>query len=441
MASISKRILLKAKYIILNSKSYIENGYVVISDGVIEEVGRQDRLPQGEFEVHEFGDSIISPGFINTHTHAAMVGMRGMADDLPLKTWLEKYIWPTELKLVNREFISKTIPLAIAEMVSSGITTFVDMYFYQDLTAEIVKKVGMRAVLGEGLIDGPTPAFENPDKVLQFTESFIKDYEKDPFIIPAVAPHAPYSTGKETLLKSKELSDKYGVPLLIHVAETKWEFDEIASRFGLTPFAYLDKIGFLSEKVIAAHSVWIDENEFDIIKKKEVNVSHNPESNAKLASGIAPIPEFLKKEINVTIGTDGACSNNNLDIVEEMRTASLLQKVRTMNPEALTAREVFKMATENGAKAIGLGDELGTLESGKWADIAIFSLRNPNMNPIFDPYSHIVYAAKGSDICATMVHGKFLYYKGEFTTLDYERAIQEIKALESKIVKEIIHGN
>ncbi|MGB9824313.1 MAG: amidohydrolase [Candidatus Hydrothermia bacterium] len=434
----SEKILIKARFLIKNHKECLENAYVVIRDGIIEDVGTIDKLNYPEVRTqYDFGDSIVAPGFINTHTHAAMVGMRGMADDLPLKEWLEKYIWPTELKLVNRYFIKKTLPLAMAEMISSGITTFVDMYFFEDTAAELVKETGMRAVLGEGIIDGPTPAFKNPGETLKFVESFYKNYENDSYIFPAVAPHAPYSTGKDTLLKSRELSDKYGIPILIHVAETQWEFEELRKRTGLTPFAYLESIGFLNNRVIAAHSVWVTEEEFDIIRNRDVNISHNPESNAKLASGIAPVSSYLKHQINVTLGTDGACSNNNLDIIEEMRTAALLQKVKDLNPESLSSREVFKMATENGARALGLQDKLGTIEASKWADLVVISLDSPHMKPVFDPYSHIVYTAKSSDVKAVMVGGKFLYLNGEFLTLDIEKAFHEIKEIEDIIKREI----
>jgi 5-methylthioadenosine/S-adenosylhomocysteine deaminase len=438
----SKKIIIKGRYILLDSQSFIEDGFVAISGNLIEKTGKVQEIPlDPEYRIYDFGDSIICPGFINTHTHAAMVGMRGMADDLPLKTWLEKYIWPTELKLVDKDFIEKTIPLAIAEMVASGITTFVDMYFFQDKTARIAIDAGIRAVLGEGLIDGPTPAFGSPEKVLEFTESFIKDFEGNEYIYPAVAPHAPYSTSKENLLKSKEIADKYGVPILIHVAETQWEFNEILNRYGAHPFTYLNKIGFLSEKVIAAHSVWVDEKEFEIIKENKVSISHNPESNAKLASGIAPVQEFLDYGINVALGTDGACSNNNLDIIEEMRTASFLQKIKYMNPESLSARNVFKMATENGAIAIGLGEKLGTLKPGKWADLVVISLNTPHMKPVFDPYSHLVYVAKASDVKATIVNGKFIYENGEYKTLDIEKVRKDIKEIEDLVKKVIFNGD
>ncbi|MDI6850883.1 MAG: amidohydrolase [bacterium] len=438
----SDKIILKGRFILIDSENFVEDGFIAISGNLIEKTGKAEDLKENpEYRIYDFKDAIICPGFINTHTHAAMVGMRGMADDLPLKTWLEKYIWPTELKLVNRDFIEKAIPLALAEMIASGTTTFVDMYFFQDKTAEIAISTGIRAVLGEGLIDGPTPAFDSPQKVLEFTESFIKNYAKNEYIFPAVAPHAPYSTGKETLLKSKEISEKYGVPLLIHVAETQWEFNEIKARYGAYPFEYLDKIGFLSEKVIAAHSIWVENREFEVIKRNNVSISHNPESNAKLASGIAPVQEFLDFGINVSLGTDGACSNNNLDIIEEMRTASFLQKIKYMNPESLSARKVFKMATENGAIAIGLGDKLGTLRPGKWADITIISLSSPHMYPVFDPYSHLVYVAKSSDVLATIINGKFIYEKGEYKTLDIEKVKKEIKEIEDLAKRMIFNGN
>ncbi|MEO0265102.1 MAG: amidohydrolase [candidate division WOR-3 bacterium] len=434
-----EKLILKARFVILNYKEYIENGYILVENGIIKKVGKVNEIQEKDASlIYDFKDAIIAPGFINTHTHAAMVGMRGMADDLPLKEWLEKYIWPTELKLVDRDFIRNTLPLALAEMISSGITTYVDMYFFEDTAAEIVKEAGIRAVLGEGIIDGETPAFKTPNETLDFVKNFYLNYERDNFIFPAVAPHAPYSTSKETLLRSKELAVEFGMPLLIHVAETQWEFNEIRNRTGLTPFAYLKLIGFLCEKVIAAHSVWIGEDEFEIIKNERVNISHNPESNAKLASGIAPVTRFIKEGINVTIGTDGACSNNNLDIIEEMRTASLLQKVKDLNPESLSSREIFKMATENAALALGLHDKLGTIESGKWADLVVLSLHSPHMRPVFDPYSHIVYSAKSTDVKALLVNGKLIYLNGEFLTIDIEKAYHDVAKVEERVKREIL---
>jgi len=431
--------LLSARYIIINAKKFIRDGAILVKDNIILDVGEKKLLKNkyGNQPCIDFKDSLIAPGFINTHTHAAMVAMRGLADDLPLKTWLENFIWPVELKLVTRDFIKKSLPLAIYEMLASGITTFVDMYFFQDTAAQIVKDAGIRAVLGEGLIDFKTPAFDNPEEALNFTESFIKEYRRDPLVIPAVAPHAPYSCSKELLLKAKALADRFDVPVLIHVAETKWEFEEIKNRYGDTPFTYLHKIGFLDNKVISAHSVWVSEEDMDIILRDKVNISHNPESNAKLSSGIAPIAEYLQRGINVSLGTDGAASNNNLDFIEEMRTASFLQKIKYMDPVKLSAKEVFHMATQGGADAIGLGDKLGSLEKGKLADLIVLNLDSPHLKPVYDPYSHLVYSARASDITHVIVNGEFLLKDGTPTTLDRERIFSDIKELEQEIIKEL----
>lgn len=431
--------LLSARYLIINSLKFIEDGAIFVKDNIILDVGDRESLNK-KYRDHphiDFQDSIIAPGFINTHTHAAMVAMRGLADDLPLKTWLENFIWPVELKLVTRDFIKKSLPLAIYEMLSSGITTFVDMYFFQDTAAQIVENAGIRGVLGEGLIDFKTPAFDNPEDTLNFTESFIKEYKGNSLVIPAVAPHAPYSCSKELLLKAKSLSDKYGVPILIHIAETKWEFEEIKNRYGSTPFTYLHKIGFLDNKVISAHSVWVSEEDMEIIVKDNVNISHNPESNAKLSSGIAPVAEYLQRGINVSLGTDGAASNNNLDFIEEMRTASLLQKIKYMDPVKLSAKEVFHMATQGGANAIGFGDKLGSLEKGKFADLIVLNLNSPHLKPIYDPYSHLVYSAKASDITHVMVNGKFVLKDGIPTTLNRDEIFSDINELEQEIKREL----
>lgn len=416
-------LYMECSYLVtLKDDGYIEDGALAVKEGRFFWVGKRG---EKEFEASEYlklSTHIVLPAFVNTHTHAAMVGMRGLADDLPLKEWLENYIWPTETKLVSRDFIRVMVPLAILEMVKSGITTYADMYFFEDEAAKIVKDIGVRAVLGEGIIDFPTPSFKKPADALSFTREFIEEYKGDQNIIPAVAPHAPYSCSKELLLKSCSLAEEYGALVLIHVAETKWELEELKNKTGLTPFNYLERIGFLNERVVAAHAVWVSEEEIELIKNRGVGISHNPTSNMKLSSGFAPIPEYLKRGIKLGIGTDGAASNNNLDIMEEMHIASIIHKGFTGDPTVLKAFDIIKMATLGGARVLGMDNVIGSIEVGKHADFVAINIERPHLLPIFNPISHVVYSAKSSDIEYVFAFGKKLVDKGEVIFSD-EREI------------------
>jgi len=412
----------------------IKDGAIAIRDGKIVWIGKREEGKKFDYRrLIDGGLSVMTPGFINTHTHAAMVGFRGLADDLPLMKWLEEYIWPSEWKFVSREFIRDVLPLAILEMLGSGITTYADMYFFQDEAAKIAKDMGIRAVLGEGLIDFETPSFKNPEEALDFTQNFIKEWKGDEIIIPAVAPHAPYTCSKELLLSSTELSKKYDVPCLIHVAETEDEVKEMKKRYRKSPVRYLDEIGFLSDNVVAAHSVWLDEEEIEIYERNGVGVSHNPTSNLKLASGIAPVPEFLKREIKIGIGTDGAASNNNLDFVEEIHITALIHKVKVMDPTVLSAWDVLHMATLGGAKVLGLQNKIGSLEPGKRADFVIFDLQKPHLTPVFNPVSHLVYAAKSSDIKYVVLNGEIKVEKGNFPQFHVDEIMRRVNELSRKI--------
>lgn len=412
----------------------IEDGAMAIKDGEIIWIGKRREGEKFDFNrLIDGGYSVMTPGFINTHTHAAMVGFRGLADDLPLMKWLKEYIWPSEGKFVSREFIRDVLPLAIIEMLASGITTYADMYFFQDEAAKIAREMGIRAVLGEGLIDFETPSFKTPREALDFTQNFIKEWKGEEMIIPAVAPHAPYSCSKKLLLSSIELSNKYDVPCLIHIAETEDEVNEIRKRYGKTPVKYLEEIGFLSRNVVAAHSVWLDEDEIEIYKRYEVGVSHNPTSNLKLASGIAPVPEFLKKEIKIGIGTDGAASNNNLDFIEEIHITALIHKVKAMDPTVVSVWDVLYIATLGGAHVLGLQNKIGSLEPGKKADFVIFDLKKPHLTPMFNPASHLVYTAKSSDIKYVVVNGKIKMDKGDFPQFPVDEIMRRISEFSKKI--------
>jgi 5-methylthioadenosine/S-adenosylhomocysteine deaminase len=412
----------------------VEDGAVAVKDGEIIWIGKKE---EGEklFDPQrriEGGYSIMTPGFINTHTHAAMVAFRGLADDLPLMKWLKEYIWPSEGKWVTREFIKTVLPLAIIEMFRTGITTYADMYFFQDEAARIAREMGIRAVLGEGLIDFETPSFKNPKDALSFTKDFIEEWKNDGMIIPAVAPHAPYSCSKDLLLSSSELAEKYDVPCLIHIAETQEEVNEIKGRYGETPVKFLEKMGFFNENVVAAHSVWLEEEEIDIYKNYGVGVSHNPTSNLKLASGIAPVREYLLKGVKIGIGTDGAASNNNLDFIEEMHITALIHKVKSMDPTSVDAWDVLYMATLGGARVLGL-ERVGSLEPGKRADFVIFDLEEPHLTPLYNPVSHLVYSAKSSDIKYVVVEGCVKLDKGEFPDFSLDEIIHKVRELGKSI--------
>ena len=379
---------------------------------------------------------ILMPGLVNTHTHVSMSLFRGLADDLELDQCLNDYIWPTEAHL-NGEYCYIGALLGAVEFIKSGTTTFNDMYFYMEDVARAVQDSGIRACLSYGMIDfGDSEKRENEiAQNLQLFENCNDSCEGR--IKVFLGPHAPYTASKELLIKVRELADKLNTRIHIHVSETQKEVEDIVRQTGLRPFQYLDSINFLGPDVIAAHSVWLNDDEIEIIKKNNVKISHNPCSNMKLASGIAPVAEMIGKDICVSIGTDGAASNNNLDLIEEMKTASLLQKVDTLNPEALNALETVAMGTIEGARALGLEDEIGSIEVGKKADIILIDTDNANMTPDSTQLeSNIVYAANGFNVDTTICNGKVLMENRKLVDLDEEeiyrkarQAIKELKAL------------
>ena len=349
---------------------------------------------------------MLLPGLINTHSHAAMVFFRGLADDLPLKEWLEKHIWPAEAKWLSPEFVYDATELACLEMLKAGITTYNDMYFFGDSTARATRYLGMRACLGAGIIDFPTVAASTLDEYLANAERFIGNWKGDDMIFPCLAPHGAHTCGPETLRRSKKLAERLDVKLHMHLSETRWEVEEIISRHGKRPVEYLDSIGFLDERLIAAHCVHIDDTEIGLLSKRSVSVSHCIESNLKLASGIAPVPEMIRAGITVSFGTDGAASNNDQNILSEMSTAAKLHKAIANDPTVLDSKTALLMATRWGAEALGLGNKIGSLEKGKAADIISIDLKKPHLRPIYDIYSHIVYSAMASDVDTVIVGGK-----------------------------------
>ncbi len=420
----------------------MDEGLTVIKDGVIAvkgteiiEVGTSADI----FKKYIPGTVIsgegkaVFPGLINTHTHAAMVYFRGIADDLPLKDWLENHIWPAENRWLSPEFISDAVELACLEMLKGGITAYNDMYFYEDAAGKATKRIGMRAVLGAGILDFPTRSASTSDEYFDNAESFIKNWKGDELITPCIAPHALYTCGTETLKRARHVADKYDIPIHIHLSETKWELNEIKNKYMMAPVEYLDSLGFLDERVLAAHCVWMTDSEIELLAQRSVGVSHCVESNLKLASGIAPVVKMLKAGVKVTFGTDSAASNNDLNILSEMSTAAKLHKAVSEDPTVLNAKTVLCMATRWGAEVLGLGKITGSIEKGKAADLVMADLKSPHLIPIYNIYSHIVYSMRPSDIQSVMVNGKLVVTDGKLVTADESEILYKAKKWCEKI--------
>ncbi|RUM59211.1 MAG: S-adenosylhomocysteine deaminase [Persephonella sp.] len=363
-------------------------------------------------------DKIAIPGLINTHTHAAMTLLRGYGSDNPLKVWLEEYIWPVEGKFVSYEFVKNGTEIAVYEMLRNGITTFVDMYFYENAVADVLNTVGMRGVLASGILDFPVPGAKTPDEAIAKTEEFYKEHQNSEYITVAVGPHAPYTCSPETLKKAMDLAEKYNLLYHIHLSETKFEVEQIKEKYGNTPIKHLETLGLLKENVLVAHVAHPTDEEIELMAKRNVKVSHCPESNLKLASGIAPIPKMLEAGICVSIGTDGTASNDDLDIIGEISTAAKLHKGYNLNPTVVNSREALLMATREGAKAIKQYDKIGSLEIGKKADITLIDITQPHLNPLFDPYTQIVYSSKGLDVDTVIINGDIKVLNKEVLVLN-----------------------
>src|SRR5689334_6231751 len=371
------------------------------------------------------GGEVVMPGLVNTHTHAPMVLFRGLADDLALEEWLTKYIFPAESKTVSPDFVRAGTRLAALEMIESGTTTFTDMYYFEEEVAKETKAAGLRGVLGETVIQFPVADAKTPAEALTRTEAFIKAFENDALITPAVAPHAIYTNDTPTLKAARELSVRYHVPTLIHVAETQAEAMTARERGFPTVVSYLESLGFLGPGVVAAHAVWVNDADMALLKARGVGVSHNPESNMKLASGIAPVKAYLAADVAVGLGTDGAASNNDLDMFEAMRTASFLAKVATSDPTAVSASTALRLATIGGARVLGMEKQIGSLEPGKRADLIIVSMSAARQSPMYDPVSHLVYVTRGDDVQTTIVNGKVLMRDRKVLTLDAPAVLRD----------------
>jgi 5-methylthioadenosine/S-adenosylhomocysteine deaminase len=402
-------------------------GAVAIDGQVIVDVGAPDDIltKYAPRQVVDASDQIVLPGLINTHTHAPMVLYRGLADDLALMDWLQQYIFPAEAKTVSPEFVRVGTRLAALEMIESGTTTYADMYYFEEEIARVTRQAGLRGVLGQTIIKFPVADAGTPAEGLARAEAFIKEFSGDPLIVPAVAPHAMYTLERETLMASASLARRYGVPVLIHLAETEDERQQSQAAHGLTPTAYLESLGFWGPRTVAAHGVWVTDDDLAVLVRRGVAISHNPESNMKLASGAAPVTKMQAAGLIVGLGTDGAASNNDLDMFEAMRQAAFLAKLTTRSPTALPAAEALGMATIGGAKALGLDGLTGSLEPGKRADLITVAVDSARETPLYDPISHLVYVTRGSDVRTTIVNGRMLMLNRRALTLDRRAVLAE----------------
>ncbi len=424
----------------MNAKhEVIEDGAIAIFDGAIFMIGKRVDVAKQVTpkRVINAAGKVIIPGLINTHTHAAMSLFRGISDDLDLQDWLTKFIFPAEAKNVNEAFVRAGTRLALAEMIRGGTTTYCDMYYFEDAVADETKRAGVRGVLGETIIDFPVADNKTNAEAMAYSEKFLKKWTGDPLIVPAMAPHAPYTVSTEHLKAIRALSDKLNAAVVIHVAETKKERDDILKQYGSTPMDYLAKIGFLSNRVIAAHTVWITEEEIDVMKRFGVGSAHNPQSNMKLASGVAPVPAMLAKDVAVGLGTDGAASNNDLNMWEEMDTAAKLHKLISNDPKTLPAEQAFEMATIRGARALHLDEITGSLEAGKRADIDIVDLDDLNQIPSFNIYSSLVYSTKANDVRTVIINGRVVMLDRRLLTLSENVIKKDATAYREKIIKSL----
>ncbi|SHK31713.1 amidohydrolase [Thermocrinis minervae] len=386
-----------------------------IKDGVISYVG--DRESHAKEIIHAHGKYVF-PAFANMHTHISMSLLRGIGADFSLKDWLEKVIWPLEGKFVSPEFVRDGALLGIAESILSGTTLLMDMYFFEEEIGAVAQEVGIRIGLGFGILDFPTKVAKTQEEYIKRAREFVKVFKGAHLVFPVLCPHAPYTCGPSTLLKIKELADEENLYIHIHVAETKEEVERIRETYGKTPVMHLESLGFLSDRVICAHMVWLSEEERQVVKERNVKVVHCPESNLKLASGIAPVWDYVRRGIHVCLGTDGPASNDNLDMLEETSTMVKLQRGVSLDPKAMDSETALRIATYNGFSACGI--KAGKVEEGYEADLILVDMDKPHLQPLYDPVAQLIYSAKSSDIDTVICKGKVLMEKRELKTIDMD---------------------
>ncbi|HEV7889847.1 MAG TPA: amidohydrolase [Pyrinomonadaceae bacterium] len=421
------------------SRRVIEDGAVAVEGGRIVAVGKRSditrRYTAGEV-IDARGRAVI-PGLINGHTHVPMTLFRGIADDLDLNEWLTKYIFPAEAKNVNEDFVRAGAQLGLAEMIRGGTTTYCDMYYFEDAIAEETERAGVRGLLGETVIDFPVPDNKTWPAAMAYTERYVARWKGNRLITAAIAPHAPYTVSEAHLREVRAFADRTGAPVVTHVAETRKEVDDISRDHGARPVEYLARIGFLGPREVFAHTVHLTEGEINLLKQNGVGSVHNPQSNMKLASGVAPVPQMLRAGVAVGLGTDGAASNNDLDMWEEMDTAAKLHKLTTNDPKTLTAAEALALATINGARALHMDSDIGSLETGKRADIVVVDLDALNQTPRYNIYSHLVYATKAADVRTVVIEGRVVMRDRRLLTLNETLIKQKARLLRERVTRSL----
>lgn len=428
-------LIINGLVLTMNSREQkFDPGFVAIKDDRIISLGPMANLssPDMSEKIIDVHGGIVMPGLINAHTHAAMTCFRGLADDLPLMTWLNEHIFPAEAGLDHDKVFYGAL-LACAEMILSGTTCFSDMYLFEDAVAMAAKKAGIRAVVGEVLYDFPSPNYGPIEKGFEYTEMLIEKWKDDPLVTIAVEPHSPYLCSPDLLKKASNLALYNHIPLIIHLSETESEVNQIQDRYGKTPVRHMADLGVLTPNLLACHCVVLTDEDMDLLGQFDVKVAHNPESNMKLASGVAPIPKLLEKGVCVSIGTDGCASNNNLDMFLEMDTAAKLHKVSTGDPTVMDAKTVLKMCTIDSARALGLSDSIGSLEPGKKADLIVIDTKKPHLTPMYHPESHLVYAARGSDVDSVIINGKIVMENRKILFMDIEKVMENVRNIADEI--------
>jgi 5-methylthioadenosine/S-adenosylhomocysteine deaminase len=439
-------LIVTGDYVVtMNDAADVHQGAAIaINDGVIIAIGSIAEIEANYKATKTLAgrNRVVLPGLVNGHSHAAMTLLRGVADDLALMDWLTNYIFPAEVEFVDPEFVRIGTELACWEMIRGGTTTFVDMYYYPDIIAAVVESCGMRAMISATVIDQRSPDAENADDSIRKGSDFIERWkDRNNRITPIFGPHANYTLNADQLRATREAALELGVPISIHMSESPFEVQYSRDTYGMTSIELFESIGFFEGPTIAAHVVWPTEAEIPILAERKVGVIHNPTSNMKIASGIAPVTDMLKAGVRVGLGTDGAASNNDLDLWEEMRLASFLQKVEQMDPEVLSAKTVLEMATSGGATAIGLGDSIGSLEVGKRADLIQVAFDDVHHVPTYDVISHLIYVTDEQDVASVVVDGRVLMREREFLTIDTVRVADEARALAAKIQRALEERN
>ncbi len=416
-----------------------QNAALAVTDGKIVYVGSNEEIIEifRAKETISLKGHILMPGLVNCHVHSPMSIFRGIADDMPLQKWLHEVIFPVESRWINRETVYVGAMLSIIEMVLSGTTTFCDGYFFEEEVASAALSCGMRAIVGQGVLDFPTPDNPEPKNFLKRAETFLNNFPSNDLVKPSVFCHAPYTCSSETMKITKEFCSYYNIIFQIHLAETKQEVKQIKDRYGMNPGELLQELGLLDDKTLCVHAVWLEDKELDIIKEHSATLVHCVESNLKLASGIAPVPKWMSKGITFGLGTDGPSSNNDLNLLGELTTVALVHKGINKDPTVCKAEDVLKLATIQGARSLGLEESIGSLEVGKDADLIALDITKPHATPIYDPVSHIVYSAKASDVKHVWIRGCQVVQNRRILSFDVESLLNEVKGLSNQIKKSL----